>query len=688
MNANNRNTRAHDGESIAPVSYTPPSPQRATRTRLRTDWIALGVSLLVLVALAWFVLAAKILEVRVEPADARISVSGGLAVPFGARILLRPGNYTLEASAPGYVGARRELAVDTSAGQRIDIELARLPGRLAVHTAPVTAHVLVDGVATGDSNGEPIPVEAGEHRLRIEAERYLAQEQTLSITGKDELQTLEATLAPGWGTYGIDSQPAGARILVDDADSGTTPAQLELLAGAHHLRLSLDGHRDGVLMIDAVAGEQRTLEPLLLERADARLRITTRPDGASLTLDGVFQGRTPLELAIDSSRAHELIAFKAGYERVVRTLTAGSGSQDITLTLPALSGEVQLAIEPADAEVLLDARALARETRALTLPGVEHTLRVQRSGYQSRELRFTPRPGFAQRIEVKLVPVAAATKPAAAPRSERITTSEGQQLVLLHPQSFTMGSSRREPGRRANEALREMRLQRPFFLGVKEVGNAEFRHFRSAHAAGDFKGHALGDGDLPAVNVSWEDAALYCNWLSEKEKLPPFYRVQNGHVSGFDPASRGYRLPSEAEWAWTASVIGDGSVRRFGWGQELPPPARAGNFADRSGATVLGETIAGYDDGFPVAAPRGSFAPDRHGIFDLDGNAAEWVHDVYEPLPTATASDPLGPQTGELHVIRGASWRHGDLTSLRLAFRDYGKDPRPDLGFRIARYAE
>ncbi len=688
MNANNRNTRTHDGESIAPVSYTPPSPQRAARARLRSDWIALGASLLVLLALAWFVLAARIFEVRLEPTDARVNVSGGLAVHFGTRILLRPGKYTLEASAPGYVGSRRAVTIDTSTGQRIDIELARLPGRLAVHTTPIAAHVLVDGVAAGSSNGEPILIEAGEHLLRIEAERHLAQEQTLSITGKDELQTLEATLAPGWGTYGVDSQPRGARILVDDAASGTTPAQLELLAGAHHLRLSLDGHRDGVLMIDAVAGEQRTLEPVLLERADARLRITTRPDGASLTLDGVFQGRTPLELAIDSSRAHELVAFKAGHERVMRTLTAGSGSQDLSLTLPVLSGEVQLAIEPPDADVLLDARALPRETRTLTLSGVEHTLRVQRNGYQPRELRFTPRPDFAQRIEVKLVPVAAATKPAAAQRSEHITTSEGQQLVLLHPQPFTMGSSRREPGRRANEALREIRLQRPFFLGVKEVGNAEFRRFRPAHAVADFKGNALGGDDLPAVNVSWEDAALYCNWLSEKEKLLPFYRVQNGHVSGFDPASRGYRLPSEAEWAWAASVTGDGSVRRFGWGQELPPPARAGNFADRSGATALGETIAGYDDGFPVAAPRGSFAANRHGIFDLDGNAAEWVNDVYEPLPAATASDPLGPQTGELHVIRGASWRHGDLTSLRLAFRDYGKDARPDLGFRIARYAE
>ena len=50
--------------------------------------------------------------------------------------------------------------------------------------------------------------------------------------------------------------------------------------------------------------------------------------------------------------------------------------------------------------------------------------------------------------------------------------------------------------------------------------------------------------------------------------------------------------------------------------------------------------------------------------------------------------DPVGPAEGEYHVIRGASFLHGTVTELRLSFRDYGKDPRPDVGFRVARYAQ
>jgi formylglycine-generating enzyme required for sulfatase activity len=260
--------------------------------------------------------------------------------------------------------------------------------------------------------------------------------------------------------------------------------------------------------------------------------------------------------------------------------------------------------------------------------------------------------------------------------------------VLLRPGPFAMGSSRREVGRRANEALRQVRLQRPFYLGVAEVSNAEFRQFRAGHSSGNFKGTSLNGDEQPAVNLSWEDAALYCNWLSAKEGLPPFYTVQGARVTGFTAASRGYRLPTEAEWAWAAIVQADGSSARFGWGQALPPSAKAGNFADQSGATLLGQVIAGYDDGFAVAAPRKRFAPNRHGLFDLSGNAAEWIHDIYEALPAEGRTDPAGAGSGEFHVIRGASWRHGSATELRLAFRDYGKEARADLGFRIARYAE
>jgi formylglycine-generating enzyme required for sulfatase activity len=103
---------------------------------------------------------------------------------------------------------------------------------------------------------------------------------------------------------------------------------------------------------------------------------------------------------------------------------------------------------------------------------------------------------------------------------------------------------------------------------------------------------------------------------------------------------------------------------------------------------MVAATIPDYDDSFPATAPAGHFAPNALGLYNLGGNVAEWVSDHYELSPPATATDPLGPAAGEFHVIRGASYLHGSVTQLRLTFRDYGKDPRPDVGFRIARWVE
>ena len=104
---------------------------------------------------------------------------------------------------------------------------------------------------------------------------------------------------------------------------------------------------------------------------------------------------------------------------------------------------------------------------------------------------------------------------------------------------------------------------------------------------------------------------------------------------------------------------------------------------------ILGETIGGYTDGFAVAAPVGSYSANLRGLYDMDGNVAEWVHDVYEAAPdNAPATDPLGPPAGVQHVVKGGSWAQGSATALRARFRDFGDAARDDVGFRLARYAQ
>jgi len=114
------------------------------------------------------------------------------------------------------------------------------------------------------------------------------------------------------------------------------------------------------------------------------------------------------------------------------------------------------------------------------------------------------------------------------------------------------------------------------------------------------------------------------------------------------------------------------------------------NYADSSAKYLLPFTIAQYTDGHVVSAAVGSFAPNSKGLYNMGGNVSEWTNDYYDIQihRGAPIVDPTGPQSGNRHVIRGASWALGSRSELRLSFRDAGYEGRLDVGFRIARYVD
>ena len=171
----------------------------------------------------------------------------------------------------------------------------------------------------------------------------------------------------------------------------------------------------------------------------------------------------------------------------------------------------------------------------------------------------------------------------------------------------------------------------------------------------------------------------------------PAYEEKYGEWVSLRPLTNGYRLPTEAEWVWAIRYGESPKATRFAWGDEMPPKKNSGNFADESASGVVPTIIPHYDDGFASTSPVGKFPPNRLGIYDGSGNVAEWVNDYYTvPTPgqTTPVVDPLGPGNGKAHVIRGSSWRQAGEMELRLSFRDYGEEARPDVGFRLARNVE
>ncbi len=679
-------------ETIAAVEYRG-RPQEVPRLRRRPSILAIllwsGLSLLLL--LAWFAFTAKSVRLLIEPEPQQVALPGTLLkLRIGDRWLLRSGEHAVLAQREGYLPLEEFIEVGAAPDQQMRLRMERMPGRITIATDPqVEGQVFIDDNPVGSLPFADQPVAHGERRFRIEAPRFLPAEAVLDVEGADIAQTLSVVLVPNWAPVTVRSSPAGARISVDDEALGETPATLEIEAGERRIELTLPGYSAWGDTLRVNPGEALELDEVELREADGRVQLVSRPVGARVTVNGQYRGQAPLTITLPPGRDHEVVVSLAGYGSQRRRLSVQADSgRRVEVALEAVFGEVRLDVLPADAQVQVGERSLGTD-RVLTLQAVPQTLVISRQGYASQRIDVTPRPGFTQELEVRLLTEEEAREAAIA---RSVTTSLGGELRLLEPGAYTMGSPRGEQGRRSNEVQRPVELTRRFYLGVHEVTNAEFRAFRSDHDSGRFSGESLDGDEQPVAGVSWNDAVAFLNWLSARDGLEPAYERSGDTWVLSQPVGSGYRLPTEAEWEWAARHLGREAPARFAWGSELPPPDRSGNLGDVSAARLLPNTLVTYNDGFPVSAPVGSFEPNPAGIHDLGSNLAEWVNDYYSILPPTDAgdqaSDPLGPQSGRFRVVRGASWKHASITELRLTYRDYSDRAREDVGFRIARYLE
>jgi formylglycine-generating enzyme required for sulfatase activity len=243
------------------------------------------------------------------------------------------------------------------------------------------------------------------------------------------------------------------------------------------------------------------------------------------------------------------------------------------------------------------------------------------------------------------------------------------EMVVVPTGSFLMGSPAREAGRFDDEGpQRTVTIARPFAVAKFEVRFDEWMQCVLDEECRMVTDESWGRGPRPVVNVSWNDAKRYVDWLAKKTGKP-------------------YRLLTEAEWEYAARA---NTETPYYWDKQSDNPCLYANVLNPSVKKKYKFDWESFscEDGYAETAPVGAFRPNAFGLYDMLGNAWEWVedcwHDSYKDAPIDGSA--WVTKACDSRVVRGGGWFSGpQFVRSAIRYRFAPSDLFDYLGFRVAR---
>ncbi|MCL6417549.1 SUMF1/EgtB/PvdO family nonheme iron enzyme [Aestuariirhabdus sp. Z084] len=375
------------------------------------------------------------------------------------------------------------------------------------------------------------------------------------------------------------------------------------------------------------------------------LTVNTQPDDALVVLLGHPDPYQP-GMRLNEGEYQVQVA-RPGYVTAMETLRMDGKNQTISIKLQPETYRFSINATPADSKIrILNIKPRYRDNIALE-PG-RYMVEVSKKGFQPFKdwvelgrrdksiditLRPVPKAGFVFRNHLK-------------------DGSSGPSMVIIPPGSFMMGSKASED----EQPRHRVKIAKAFAISRHEIVFAQYDKFTRATGRKLAKDKGWGRNTRPAINVSWEDAQAYVNWLS---------KVTGKH----------YRLPTEAEWEYAARA---GSSKAYWWGNAIGE--KNANCGD--GCSDLLSSIFSRKRSEPV----GQYKANGFGLYDTQGNVAEWVEDCYANDYSRAASDGSALEFSfcNRRVARGGSF-DSKASEITVSSRDaYKAEHRTaNVGFRI-----
>ena len=532
--------------------------------------------------------------------------------------------------------------------------LVRGSATIRVDSTPPGATVALNGDERGVTPMQIPGAPPGEAVLHLHHPHHGDRLVRLTLE-RGETRTHHVSFTPAFGALEIVTNPRGARVILDGRTlDNVTPISIDSIpTGEHTVEVSIYGRETKTASIEVFprTTTRHTFELNRVPMGELTLQLT--PANAMVELfDAPLAYAPGVRLPLGTYR---LRVSSPGYHAREMDLAIVHGPNPMRVDLARQYGRLSIAVRPAHATVTVVPKSEGGRSQPygeqMLLPAGPFTIRASAMGYRNlvRNLTMTP-AGISLNLDMQRFDVS----PGRRFRDEMKSGGEGPELVIVGPGTFLMGS---DTGAGDEGPAREVRVSEPFAIGIYEVKTGEFDRYRNqARPEGN---------DLPATSLSIRDAQAYLAFLSR----------ETGHT---------YRLPSEAEWEYAARA---GSDTLYYFGDDADVLCEHANVADETMREPYPYyRTANCNDGFIRLAPVGSFKPNAFGLYDVIGNAEEWVADCWHGSYKGAPLDARAwePDCGRFNVVRGGAF-DAPPDQQRMTFRNVGGDASDSRGMRVVR---
>ena len=556
------------------------------------------------------------------------------------------------------------------------VKQARSHQYVVFQLTPPNAVVTIGGemLETDDGIARKL-MKMGKYNYTVQAPNYQQEVGRIEVNNPDEKHVVNVTLKPNFTQVTLTA-PDNAEIWVNGERKGTGSWKGNLNGGDYLFETKKASHRDAQLTktIDLSEGPQTIQLPAptpILGDAD----FDSKPAMADIYIDGKKVGQTPQLVSNLLVGSHTVKLVRSGYNDYTGNITIKEGETapfSATLIKGSLSetasgeGEVILLCKSLTADIYVDGRKVGTGRWEGKLPAGKHTVSCRTLNLNNADATIEVVGGQKKFFQLEapqksgtdtdtskniITPPNGGSATANAPDNLTFNVKGVKfTMVKVEAGTFQMGDVN---SRKDEQPIHSVTISKDFYMGKTEVtqalweavmGTTVRQQRDKADESESLKGKG---GNYPMYYVSWDDCQMFITKLNS--------------ITG-----QRFRLPTEAEWEFAA---------------------RGGNKSQgfkNSGSNYL-DDVAWYTDTTKDKGTRpiATKSPNELGFYDMSGNVWEWCYDWYGSYSSSAQTDPTGPTSGSLRVVRGGGW---DDISCRVTLRDrFTQTYRVNyVGFRLA----